>query len=120
MRLAFISIGFQGTPADVQIALIIQRYTADGTNTSVTPIPLDPADEAGTAATAGENHTAEPTYTAGAELLDLSAHQRNTILWYAPPGGELVIPATNEAGIGIQTDTSSGTPTCVATMHSDE
>jgi hypothetical protein len=91
--------------------------TAAGTSTGVTPQNLDPAD-ATTEYDAGENHTIEPTYTAGAILLNIPLNQRATFRWVAAPGGELVFPATASNGAGIETDTiSTGTPVITATVH---
>ena len=111
--------GSSATPADNALNWLLQRYTAAGTATSVTPAPLDPADPAATA-TAGQNHTAEPTYTAGAVLLDISANQRSTQRWVASPGGELVLPATAANGIGVQPVHTSFTGSVEATMHYEE
>lgn len=99
-------IGSEASPADNAFRYIVQRCTAAGTSTSVTPQPLDPAD-ATTEMDAGENHTIEPTYTSNAILLPISVNQRATFRWVAPPGGELVFPATAANGLGIQTPTSS-------------
>ena len=121
-RLKFLHLifGCSTTPADQQLVLTVQRCTAAGTSTGVTPQPLDPADAA-TESDAGENHTVEPTYTASAILLNVGLHQRNTLVWYAPPGGELVTPATASNGLGFQTDTiSSGTPGVVLQAIAEE
>src|SRR5690348_2288983 len=82
-------LGSEATPADAALLFTFRRCTAAGTNTSVTPQPLDPADFA-TEFDAGENHSAEPTYTAGAILLNIPLNQRATFRWVAAPGGELV------------------------------
>ena len=107
--------GSEGTPADNAFQWVVQRCTAAGTSTSVTPQPLDPADAA-TETDAGENHTIEPTYTAGAVLLSISINQRATFRWVASPGGELVYPATASNGVGIKTPTSSAVAV-TATVH---
>ena len=119
LRFFFLSVACTGTPGDVQIEILVQRYSADGTNSAITPKPIDFADAA-SLSVAGDNHTVEPTYTAAEVMLWDSFHQRGRLVWYAAPGGEIVTPATNEAGLGIQTDASSGTPTAVATMHAEE
>lgn len=112
--------GSEATPADAAILWTVQRCTAAGTSTAVTPQKLNPADSVATAE-AGENHTIEPTYTASEILLNVPLNQRATFRWVAAPGGELVIPATDENGVGIQTDTiSTGTPVITATMHFSE
>lgn len=120
LKFYFLSIGFPGTPGDVEVEIIAQRTTAAGTvGGAVVPKPLDFADDAALSV-AGEAHSVEPTYTTAEAMLSLPVHQRNTVLWYAPPGGEIVVPATNLAGLGVQTDASSGTPTCTAVLHAEE
>lgn len=99
-------LGSEAAPADNPFLYILQRCTALGTATPVTPSPVDPANAA-TESDAGENHTVEPTYTANLILLALPLNQRATFRWVAPPAGELVYPATASNGIGIQTPTSS-------------
>lgn len=105
------------TPADVAIRVAIMRISAEGTNTTVTPTALDSADPA-SEVDAGENHSAEPTYTAGTEILDNSFNQRATLRWVAVPGGEIVVPASSGAGLGFKTlSVSSGTPQVEVTAH---
>jgi hypothetical protein len=101
-----IVFGSEASPADNAFLYLVQRCTALGTSTAVTPQPLDPADAA-TESDAGENHTIEPTYTANAVLLSIGLNQRATFRWVAAPGGELVYPATASNGLGVQTPTSS-------------
>jgi len=72
-----IIFGSSASPADNAIQWLMRRYTAAGTATAVTPQALDPADPAALAS-AGENHTAEPTYTSNSELMNLVANQRST------------------------------------------
>jgi hypothetical protein len=111
--------GSSATPADNALNWLLQRYTAAGTSTAVTPEPLDPDDPAALAA-GGENHTAEPTYTANAILLNISANQRSTQRWVSAPGGELKMPATAANGAGLQPVHSSFTGTVEATIHFEE
>lgn len=99
-------LGSEASPADNPFLYLFQRCTALGTSTSVTPTALDPADAAALFA-AGQSHTVEPTYTAGAVLERVALNQRATFRWVAAPGSELVWPATASNGIGIQTPTSS-------------
>jgi hypothetical protein len=98
--------GCEAAPADNPFLYVIQRFTAAGTSTAVTPRPIDPADAA-TEADAGQNHTVEPTYTAGGELLDIAINQRATFRWQQDPAYGLVYPATASNGLGIQTPTAS-------------
>jgi len=115
-----VMFGSEATPADAAILWKMNRCTAAGTSTAVTPQALDPAD--GAALTVGgENHTIEPTYTAAAILLHVAVNQRATFRWVAAPGGELVTPATSANGIGIETDTiSTGTPVITAQVYFQE
>jgi len=99
-------VGSEASPADNAFLYVLQRCTAAGTSTSVTPSSLDPADAA-TESDAGENHTIEPTYTATLILLEIPLNQRATFRWVAAPGSELTVPATASNGIGIATPTSS-------------
>lgn len=95
-------MGSDATPADNAGEYVLQRYTAAGTLTSVTPRPLDPADPAALAS-AGEAHSSEPTYTANIIMLQWAQNQRATFRWVAAPGGEIVLPATAANGVGVQT-----------------
>ena len=92
-----------GSPADRVTLHTIQRITnPNAANcTAVTPSLLDLADRAAQSA-CGENHTAEPTYTSNQELMEIPLNHRATFRWVAAPGGELITPATNNAGIGAK------------------
>ncbi len=92
--------GSAATPADNAGEYYIQRSTAAGTSTAVTPQALDTGDPS-SLASAGEAHTVEPTYTANAILLAWTQNQRATFRWVASPGGEIVLPATAANGIGF-------------------
>lgn len=94
-------VGSDATPADNAAEYVLQRYTAAGTVTAVTPQALDPGDPAALAS-AGEAHTVEPTYTANAIMLQWAQNQRATFRWVAAPGGEIVLPATAANGVGVQ------------------
>ena len=109
--------GSDATPADNAAEYNLQRYTAAGTSTGVTPQALDPNDPAALAA-AGEAHSAEPTYTANAVLLNYAHNQRATFRWVAAPSGELKLPATAANGVGIQSITVAGSGVNMnATIH---
>src|SRR5438046_2185984 len=66
-----IVFGSDATPADNAASYYLQRHTAAGTSTAFTPIALDPADPAALAS-AGFNHSVEPTLTANSYLLEWS------------------------------------------------
>lgn len=101
-------IANEGTPADNLVVHTVQRCTALGTSTAVTPTKLDPADRAAQAAV-GENHTVEPTYTANEEVLEVPLNTRATYRWVAAPGSEIVTPATVASGVGAKALHASAT-----------
>lgn len=116
----YLVIGSDAVPADMACDYILQRYTAAGTATSVTPQAIDPADPA-SLASAGKAHSAEPTYTTNAIMLRMPANQRATPQWYAAPGGEIKLPATAANGVGLKCDTTNGTAVNVgACIHFEE
>ena len=93
------TVGSDGTPADVALNYTAIRFTASGTGTPFTPEPLD-SDAPASLLTVEENHTIEPTYVTADILWQIAANQRATYRWVAAPDGELMIPATSDAGIG--------------------
>lgn len=117
--LYYFNFGFGGTPADIAIRMQVMATTAAGTATAVTPKALQSADVA-SMMTAGENHSAEPTYTAASEFFDVAMPQRSIFQWQAIPGGELVWPATNVNGIGIKCFHASSTVDAECTAHWEE
>lgn len=114
-KLYDIILGSEAAAADNPFLYLVQRCTAPGTSSAVTPEPLDPADAA-TEADAGENNTIEATYTSNKVVLAIALNQRATFRWVAAPDGELVYPATASNGLGIQTPTSSAVAIS-ATVH---
>jgi hypothetical protein len=119
-QIFYLAISSATTPADNAGEYFIQRYTAAGTSTAVTPQTLDPGDPA-SVATAGVNHSAEPTYTSGAILLRIATNQRATYQWYASPGGNLVMPATASNGLGLLANAVGGSAVAMAyTIHFTE
>lgn len=101
-------VGNEGTPADLAGTYLVERCTALGTSTAVTPGKRDKADRA-SQAVAGENHTVEPTFTANEIMMEVPMNHRGTYRWVAPPGGELVAPATASDGFGIDSLHASAT-----------
>ncbi len=116
-RIYDIMIGATSTPADIASDIHVARFTAVGTaGSSVTPIALDPLSVAATA-TAGQAHSAEPTY-AGVSLLSFGLYQRNTVRWVCSvEGGEIIATAAANNGIGVYTKASGATPTHSMTIH---
>lgn len=114
-----VSVGCEATPADNALIWYMQRYTAAGTATSVTPLALDPDDPA-SLCSAGENHTAEPTYTSDEILFRLALNQRASHTIIFDPDGGLQLPATANNGAGLYPTHASATPLCSGTMHFQE
>lgn len=112
-KLYDLTVNADGVPADTEINFDVSRQTAAGTVTSVTPLPLDPADTAALSA-AGANATVEPTITATSTLLAFGLNQRATFRWVAAPGSELVWPATNANGLAIRAKAAAYTSTAQA------
>ena len=110
------SIGVEDAPADASIVWYWQRYTAAGTATAVTPAPLGPTTTAATAS-AGKNHTAEPTYTSNTILWRMALNQRATHTIIFDPEGGLCLPATSSNGVGLYPTHASSTVNCSATAH---
>ena len=109
-------VGVDGTPADNVVVWKADRQTSTGTRTAVTPPPLDAADAAALI-TCGANTTIEGIVTAATQLLEVAVNQRASYRWVAAPGGELVVPATNVAGIGIRAKSPAYASTATATVH---
>lgn len=112
----FLAIGSEATPADNTIPWYAQRHTAAGTATSVTPQNLGPGTTASTA-TAGENHTVEPTYTSNAILWRMGLNQRAAHSLVFDPEGCLTVPATSNNGITFYPQHASATSLMSMTMH---
>ena len=118
-RIYDLIFGSNATPADNALNWLLQRYTVAGAGTAVTPRALDPGDPAALAS-ALENHTTEPTYTADLIMLNISANQRSTQRWVAAPGGEIVLPATAANGCGLIPNHASFSGLVQATIHHEE
>jgi hypothetical protein len=118
--MSYLAIGSVATPADNAWEYFIQRYTAAGTSTSVTPQALDPGDPAALAS-AGQAHSAEPTYTANAVLLRVAGSQRTPFVWYAQPGWQFKMPATAANGLGVYSNAIGGSAVAMSfTIHYEE
>ncbi len=112
-------VGSGATPADNAAVYHLQRYTAVGTLTGVTPRPLDPADPAALAS-AGENHTVEPTYTADLIMLVIPLNQRGTFRWVAAPGYQIILPAMANNGVGMRVVSTTAAVLVTAMIHFEE
>jgi hypothetical protein len=104
------------TPNDYAAHFMLQRFSADGTGSAVTPQPLDFADPAALS-TSKHTYTIEPTLTANEILLQLAHNLRATVRWVAAPGGEIVIPALAGDGIAVVCVAVSTQFTEITTIH---
>lgn len=110
------NVGADGTAADNVIRYKADRQTTVGTGTTATPSPILPGDAAALIV-ATVCHTAEPTVTSATQLVLISVNQRASYRWVAAPGGELVVPATNVAGIGLRANSPAYASTVTANVH---
>jgi hypothetical protein len=113
-----VEFGADGTPADNVLVFKVDRQTTVGTATAATAAPLDPADAAALIVS-NVNHTAEPTVTANTQLIEVPLNQRSSYRWVTIPGSgaELVVPATNVAGLGCRAKSPAYTSTGIARVH---
>lgn len=92
------------SPADNSLRFRLRRFSVAPTVTAQQGTAVDSGDAASqlTSGTAGcgVNASAEGTYTAGTELLDVPLNQRATFRWVAFPDGEFRAPASTN-GIGL-------------------
>jgi len=112
----FLAIGPEDTPTDITVVWRLGRTTAAGTATSVTPQNLGPGTTAATS-TAGENHTAEPTFTANAVLWRMGANYRASHALVCDPEGCFTVPATSNNGLAIYPSHASSTAAVGAVFH---
>lgn len=111
--------GTSGTPADNYMEYDISRQTAAGTSTAATPTLLDLSARA--AGTVGSvNFSAEGTITAASSLFYIGVNQRASYRWVAAPGSELIIPATNLAGLAFRARSGGYTGFATITMMFEE
>jgi hypothetical protein len=109
-RIYDIMVGSDATPADVATEFNVIRGTVSGTGTgTVTPHAFDPADPAALL-TAKQGTFTGQTKTATSEILMIGLNQRATFRWVAVPDGEIVVPATSDNWVGVESIGSTGTP----------
>lgn len=116
-----INVGPSGVPSatDCSISWDLSAVTATGTASAVTmtATQLDGAD-ATPRIVADANATVEPTYTANSSRWALGGNQRASYQWQCNPGGpgEIVIPATDEAGYGVRGLSTNYNGTAISAM----
>jgi hypothetical protein len=84
---------------DTNIQFDLSICTAEGTGTTYTPLPNDPADAAALS-TSKINHTVEPTITATTSRFNIAMNQRAPFRWqtYLGSGAEITAAATASQG----------------------
>jgi len=110
------TVGSNDTPADVALEYTVIRFSASGTGTAVVPEALD-SDAPASLLTVEQNHTIEPTYVTAEILWHIAANQRATYRWVAAPDGELMVPASADAGFGWAAFHASAVPDFVVSAH---
>lgn len=99
-KLYDIILGQGGTPADNACYWKVGRTSAAGTaGSSPTPPPLDSNDPAAEISVGIGDFSVEPTFVAASTLLEFALNQRASYRWVAPPDGEIVTPASSNAGL---------------------
>ncbi len=112
-------LGSAASPADNALTWYVQRSTASGASSAYTPAALDSSDPASISA-AGTVITGEPTYTSGKILLHWAANQRSAPRMNFDPTAPLLVPATNNAGLGLYCVHASFTGVVDASMYFKE
>jgi hypothetical protein len=115
-----ILLGSHSAPADESCRYVVQRTTGGAVGSSGTPRPLNISSVAADHNIRYYTITVEPTYTAGAVLLDFAATQRETVRWMAAPGSELLVPAVSLDGIGMKPIGATAAFALSATIFSEE
>ena len=119
-RIYDLLFGADGTPADNAMVYKADRQTAVGTGSAAVPSPLDPGDAAALLVGTVNMTIESGSITAATQLIEVPVNQRASYRWVAAPGGELVIPATNVAGIGFRAKSPAYTGTVGCTVHYEE
>lgn len=108
-----------GTPIDNGLRFEVNRSTTAATGTAVTPEPLDAADAAAVTLFKS-NLSVQGTNTAGKIPLQWAQNTRTTYRWVAAPGSEIVIPATANNGLHINTPVAPNTPSVAMSLFVEE
>lgn len=119
-RITRVNVGARTTMSDTALQWILQRITATGTGTSVTPQATDPANASLNLHTAAQAHSSEPTYTSGAVLWQQSIHVRAPFVLYLDGDSAVILPATANNGVGVKCVHASATPDVDVTMEVKE
>jgi hypothetical protein len=105
-RLAWTKVEFaiDATPADATLTWQFVRTSTASSGTAVTPSPVNPADAA---CSAVATNVITASGSTGVLLDAIPLNQRATYTWTGYGEGELIIAATNNAGIIVRNGASS-------------
>lgn len=119
-KIYYFTVSAGGTMADVVCHYILQRSSAVGTEASgVVPENLDSGAVQGDY-DAGQDHSAEPTYTAATEMWEQDVHVRALAQVQLQPDGWISLPGTQNNGAGIVVYSASYTGIAHCTVHYEE
>ena len=118
-RIYEFGIGSDSAPADIATEFEMIRGTVSGTGTALNENPLDGADPVALLSAKGGTFATQ-TKTTNSSLWAKAINQRASYRWVAVPDGELVIPATADAWIGLESIASGGTPSIKAMIYWQE
>lgn len=104
-----IIVSSDASPADIATEFNVIRGTVSGAGSALDEVALDPANPAALLAGKGGTFTGQ-TKTANTSMLEFALNQRATFRWVASPGGELIVPATSDNWVGLESIASGGTP----------
>ena len=106
-------IGTNGTPADNFMEWDISRITQASTATTITPQPLDSADQAAVGIVTANSST--HGVVSLQNIFYVGVNQRASYRWVAAPGSELVWPATSSNGFQLRQRSGGYTGTATGT-----
>ena len=113
----YFSASAGGTMADQLQRVQLQRTTAVGVEgAGVVPADFNSAVLAGLY-DAGEDHSTEPTYTSATELWEEDVHIRALAQIQLQPDGHFIMPATQNAGLGMRSFSATYGGTAHGTIH---
>lgn len=120
-RITYLNVSSVATPADQAADLLLNRFTAVGTEGSgLVPNNLDPGGPAGAYDSGLGVFSVEPTYTAAKQLWAAQINQRSTVQFWAATGYESGMAATQNNGAGLKTVTSTSTQAYGACVYFTE
>ena len=109
LKIRYVEAGSDASADSAYEAVLQRTSTAGSGGSALTAYPRDPADGAASGVfryADSVEPTYPDTYPAGVHL-PVFGHQRSTFQWYAMRGAEIIIPVTNDAGVGFRSKTSA-------------